>query len=242
MPPRVSYKLKMPPRVSYKLKMPPREMISLAPESTFDPSDSLFSTMDGECSAIIKLNPPLKRLEDCDSTMDGECSTIIKLNPPLKRLEDCDSTMDGECSTIIKLNPPLKRLEDCDSTMGGECSAVIKPNLPLKRMKILDSTISTRSEVIVGNIHPSNMDDVEHLNNSLSNPGSPLDRSTPISDCDIAETEVGTSTLENSPIQAMEVSDVEQEKKSVAHQHQWQKQQCKLHQLPGTSCKYTSHQ
>ena len=170
-----------------------KRMISLAPESTFDPSDSLFSTTDGECSAIIKLNPPLKRLEDCDSTMDGECSTIIKLNPP------------------------LKRLEDCDSTMGGECSAVIKPNPQLKRMKILDSTISTRSEVIVGNIHPSNMDDVEHLNNSLSNPGSPLDRSTPISDCDIAETEVGTSTLENSPIQAMEVSDVEQEKKSVAH-------------------------
>ena len=142
-------------------------MISLAPESTFDPSDSLFSTMDGECSAIIKLNPPLKRLEDCDSTMDGECS------------------------------------------------AVIKPNPPLKRMKILDSTISTRSEVIVGNIHPSNMDDVEHLNNSLSNPGSPLDRSTPISDCDIAETEVGASTLENSPIQAMEVAEVVQEKESV---------------------------
>ena len=144
-----------------------KRMISLAPESTFDPSDSLFSTMDGESSAIIKLNPPLKRLEDCDSTMDGECSVVIKPNPPLKR------------------------------------------------MKILDSTISTRSEVIVGNIHPSNMDDVEHLNNSLSNPGSPLDRSTPISDCDIAETEVGASTLENSPIQSMEVAEVVQEKESV---------------------------
>ena len=58
-------------------------MISLAPESTFDLSNSLFSTMDGECSAIIKLNPPLKKLEDSDSTMDGECSAIIKLNPPL---------------------------------------------------------------------------------------------------------------------------------------------------------------
>ena len=168
-----------------------KRMISLAAESTFDPSDSLFSTMDGESSAIIKLNPSLKRLEDCDSTMDGECSSIIKLNPPLKRLKDCDSTMDGECS------------------------AVIKPNPPLKRMKILDSTISTRSEVIVGNIHPSNMDDVEHLNNSLSNPGSPVDRSTPISDCDIAETEVGASTLENSPIQSMEVAEVVQEKESV---------------------------
>ena len=60
-------------------------MISLAPESTFDHSDSLFSTMDGECSAIIKLNPPLKKLEDSDSTMDGKCSAIIKLNPPLKK-------------------------------------------------------------------------------------------------------------------------------------------------------------
>ena len=143
-------------------------MISLAPESTFDPSDSLFSTMDGECSAIIKLNPPLKRLEHLDSTMDGESS------------------------------------------------AVIKPNPPLKRMKLLDSTISTRSEVIVGNIHPSNMENVDHLNNSFSNPGSPLDRSTPISDYDIAEIEIGSSTLENSPIQAMEVAEVEQEKGSVA--------------------------
>ena len=166
-------------------------MISLAPESTFDPSDSLFSTMDGECSAIIKLNPPLKKLEDSDSTMDGECSAIIKLNPPLKKLEDNDSTLDGESS------------------------AVIQPNPPLKRMKILDSTISTRSEVIVGNIHPSNVENVDHLNNSISNPGSPLDRSTPISDYDIAETEIGSSTLENSPIQAMEVAEVVQEKESV---------------------------
>ena len=142
-------------------------MISLAPESTFDPSDSLFSTMDGECSAIIKLNPP------------------------------------------------LKKLEDSDSTMVGESSAVIQPNPPLKRMKILDSTISTRSEVIVGNIHPSNVENVDHLNNSISNPGSPLDRSTPISDYDIAETEIGSSTLENSPIQAMEVAEVVQEKESV---------------------------
>ena len=142
-------------------------MISLAPESTFDPSDSLFSTMDGECSGIIKLNPPLKKLEDSDSTMDGESS------------------------------------------------AVIQPNPPLKRMKILDSTISTRSEVIVGNIHPSNVENVDHLNNSISNPGSPLDRSTPISDYDIAETEIGSSTLENCQIQAMEVAEVVQEKESV---------------------------
>ena len=142
-------------------------MISLAPESTFDPSDSLFSTMDGECSVIIKLNSPLKKLEDSDSTLDGESS------------------------------------------------AVIQPNPPLKRMKISDSTISTKSEVIVGNIHPSNAENVDHLNNSISNPGSPLDRSTPISDYDIAETEIGSSTLENSPIQAMEVAEVVQEKESV---------------------------
>ena len=147
--------------------------------------------------------------------MDGECSAIIKLNPPLKKLEDSDSTMDGECSAIIKLNPPLKKLEYLDSTMHGESSAVIQPNPPLKRMKILDSTISTRSEVIVGNIHPSKVENVDHLNNSISNPGSPLDRSTPISDYDIAETEIGSSTLENSPIQAMEVAEVVQEKESV---------------------------
>ena len=99
--------------------------------------------------------------------------------------------------------------------MDEESSAVIQPNPPLKRMKILDSTISTRSEVIVGNIHPSNVENVDHLNNSFSNPGSPLDRSTPISDYDIAKTEIGSSTLENSPIQAMEVAEVVQEKESV---------------------------
>ena len=168
-----------------------KTMISLAPESTFNHSDSLFSTMDGECSAIIKLNPPLKKLEDSDSTMDGECSAIIKLNPP------------------------LKELEYLDSTIHGESSAVIQPNPPLKRMKILDSTISTRSEVIVGNIHPSNVENVDHLNNSISNPGSPLDRSTPISDYNIAETEIESITLENSPIQAIEVAEVVQEKESV---------------------------
>ena len=115
------------------------------------------------------------------------------------------------------------KLSNCAKKMDGECSAVIKPNPPLKRMKILDSTISTRSEVIVGNIHPSNMDDIDHLNNSLSNPGSPLDRSIPISDYDIAETEIGASTLENSPIQAMEVAEVEQEKESVPHKTPVQK-------------------
>ena len=97
----------------------------------------------------------------------------------------------------------------------GKAVLSFNPIPPLKRMKILDSTISTRSEVIVGNIHPSNVENVDHLNNSISNPGSPLDRSTPISDYDIAETEIGSSTLENSPIQAMEVAEVVQEKESV---------------------------
>ena len=77
--------------------------------------------------------------------------------------------------------------------------------------------------MIARNIHLSNLDDVDHLNNSLSNRGSPLDRSTPISDYDIAETEIGASTLENSPIQAMEVAEVEQEKESVAHKRPVQK-------------------
>ena len=69
--------------------------------------------------------------------------------------------------------------------------------------------------MIVGNIHPSNVENVDLLNNSFSNPGSPLDRSTPVSDYDIAETEIGSSTLENSQIQAMEVAEVVQEKESV---------------------------
>ena len=69
-------------------------MISLAP-------DSLFSTMDGECSAIIKLNPPLKKLEDSDSTLDGESSAVIQPNSPLKRMKILDSTISTRSEVIV---------------------------------------------------------------------------------------------------------------------------------------------
>ena len=106
--------------------------ISLAPESTFDCSSSLFSTLDS-----------------------------------------------GEISPIIKPNPPLKKLKTTNST--------------------ITSPLSSSSDTIIGDIHPSNMD-LDNLDD-LSNPGSPLDRSTPISDYEMGvdemgvnETEVGTGT------------------------------------------------
>ena len=110
--------------------------ISLAPESIFDFSSSLFSTLDS-----------------------------------------------GEISPIIKPNPPLKKLKTTNSTMT--------------------SALSSSSDTIIGDIHPSNMD-LDNLDD-LSNPGSPLDRSTPISDYEMGidemgvnETEVGTGTLDSS--------------------------------------------
>ena len=109
--------------------------ISLAPESTFDCSSSLFSTLDS-----------------------GEISPII--NPP-----------------------PLKKLKTTNSTMT--------------------SVLSSSSDTIIGDIHPSNMD-LDNLDD-LSSPGSPLDRSTPVSDYEMGldemgvnETEVGTGTLDSS--------------------------------------------
>ena len=110
--------------------------ISLAPDSTFDCSSSLFSTLDS-----------------------------------------------GEISPIIKPNPPLKKLKTTNSTMT--------------------SALSSSSDTIIGDIHPSNMD-LDNLDD-LSNPGSPIDRSTPTSDYEMGvdemgvnETEVGTGTLDSS--------------------------------------------
>ena len=64
--------------------------------------------------------------------------------------------------------------------------------------------MSSSSDTIIGDIHPSNMD-LDNLDDSLTNPGSPLDRSTPISDYEMGvdkmgvnETEVGTGTLDSS--------------------------------------------
>ena len=46
-----------------------RRMISLAPESSYDPSESLFSTIDGETSHVFRLGSPYKRQKiDLDST------------------------------------------------------------------------------------------------------------------------------------------------------------------------------
>lgn len=116
--------------------------ISLAPESTFDCSSSLFSTLDS-----------------------------------------------GEISPIIQPNPPLKKLKTTNST--------------------ITSTMSSSSDTIIGDIHPSDKD-LDNLDDSLTNPGSPLDRSTPISDYEmwVDETEVGTGTLESTGSIPVEVQGI----------------------------------
>ena len=120
-----------------------RRMISLAPESSYDPSESLFSTIDGETSAVFKLGSPYKRQKiDLDSTTSSKSDTIHE------------------------------------------------------------------DDVVVGQIHPTNNSETVYLDNlEFEDPGSPLDRSTPISDYDLAETEVGvaeTSTLNSSEDQPIE--------------------------------------
>ena len=65
----------------------------------------------------------------------------------------------------------------------------------------MDSTISAKSDDILGNIHPSNKDNTDYLDLSISSPGSPLDRSTPISDYDMAETEV--ESVSDSPVKTV---------------------------------------
>ena len=119
-------------------------MISLAPESSYDPSESLFSTMDGETSHVFTLGSPYKRQKiDLDSTTSSKSDTI-----------------------------PV-------------------------------------NDAVVGQIHPSKNSETVYLDNlEFDEPGSPLDRSTPISDYDLAETEVGvaeTSTSNSSEEQPMEV-------------------------------------
>ena len=99
-----------------------RKRISLAPESIFDCSSSLFSTLDS-----------------------------------------------GEISPIIQPNPPLKKLKTTNST--------------------ITSTMSSSSDTIIGDIHPSNMD-LDNLDDSLTNTGSPLHRSTPISDYEMGVDEM----------------------------------------------------
>ena len=99
----------------------------------------------------------------------------------------------------ISLAPESTLFSILDS---GEISPIIKPNPPLKKLKTTNSTmtsaLSSSSDTIIGDIHPSNMD-LDNLDD-LSNPGSPLDRSTPISDYEMGvnETEVGTGTLDSS--------------------------------------------
>ena len=111
----------------------------------------------------------------------------------------------GQSENNKRISLALESTFDCSGSLfstldSGEISPIIELDLPHKKLKSVHSTIgsiSSRSDTIVGEIHPSNMD-MDNLDDSLTNPGSPVDRSTPISDYEMAETEVGTDTLNSS--------------------------------------------
>ena len=76
--------------------------------------------------------------------------------------------------------------------MDAESSAVLHLNPHKKRTKLSDITFSSGEEdEVLGNIHPSNKSKTTFLLEEDANldPGSPLDRSTPISEYESEETE-----------------------------------------------------
>ena len=83
------------------------------------------------------------------------------------------------------------------STLDAESSAVLHLNPPKKRTKLSDITFSSSDEdEVLGNIHPSNKSKTTFLLEEDTNfdPGSPLDRSTPISEYESEETEAFSMT------------------------------------------------
>ena len=77
------------------------------------------------------------------------------------------------------------------STLDAKLSAVLHLNPPKKRTKLSDTTFSSGEEdEVMGNIHPSNKSKTTFLLEDTNfDPGSPLDRSTPISEYESEETE-----------------------------------------------------
>lgn len=130
-------------------------------ESSFDPSDSLFSTLDGESSYVFRLNPlPTKkfRMEDTNSTSEGESSYVFKLNPLPKR-------------------KPIPEV-DISITSSSSSSSSNTSNSPYFQ------------DQVVGLMHPNDENNVSMLEDEeMVPPGSPLDRSTPISDYEMEEAE-----------------------------------------------------
>ena len=83
------------------------------------------------------------------------------------------------------------------STLDAESSAVLHLNPPKKRTKLSDITFSSGEEdEVLGNIHPSNKSKTTFLveENTNFDPGSPLDRSTPISEYESEEAEAFSMT------------------------------------------------
>ena len=88
-----------------------RKRISLAPESTFDCSSSLFSTLDsGEISPIIQPNPPLKKLKTTNctitSTMSSSSDTIIRdIHPSNMDLDNLHDSLTSPRSSLDRSTP-----------------------------------------------------------------------------------------------------------------------------------------
>ena len=82
------------------------------------------------------------------------------------------------------------------STLDAESSAVLHLNPPKKRTKLSDITFcSSDEDEVLGNIHPSNKSKTTFLLEDTNfDPGSPLDRSTSISEYESEETEAFSMT------------------------------------------------
>ena len=76
-------------------------------ESSFDPSESLFSTLDGESSAVLTLNPPTKRTKLSDVTFSsGEEDEV------LGNIQPCQNSKTRYLQTedpLIDQGSPLDR-------------------------------------------------------------------------------------------------------------------------------------
>ena len=91
-------------------------------------------------------------------------------------------------NTISSYDPS----ESLFSTLDAESCTILKLNPPKKGTKLSDVTFSSGEEDdVLGNIHPSHKSKTIFLDEEdpLLDPGSPLDRSMPISDYETEETQ-----------------------------------------------------
>ena len=101
--------------------------------------------------------------------------------------------------------------ESLFSTLDGETSAIITLNPPTKRTKMSEVLFSSGEEDdIIGQIQPYQNSKTNYLQKEdpYKDPGSPLDRSTPISHYEGEETEVLSVSKQNNNIVSAETASI----------------------------------